>query len=190
MKKAAYLTGTRAEFGLMQKILKKIDSNSHFNLLLLATGMHLLPEFGQTINEVKKEFPEVKIITATYEDDNRLSQARFLSQCCRLVTETLQQEKPDLVLVLGDRAEQLAMAQTAAYLAIPVIHLHGGEHTTTIDNKARNAITMLADYHLPATKKSAEKLISMGIEANKIQVVGAPGLDEIKNLEKSEKKNF
>lgn len=174
----------------MRQILKKIDSDSQFNLLLLATGMHLLPEFGQTINEVKKEFPKVKIISATYKDDNRLSQARFLSQCCRLVTETLQQEKPDLVLVLGDRAEQLAMAQTTAYLAIPVIHLHGGEHTTTIDNKTRNAITMLADYHLPATKKSAEKLISMGIKPEKIKVVGAPGLEEIINLTKAVKKEF
>lgn len=190
MKKIAYLTGTRAEFGLMQGILKKIESQPAFKLLLMATGMHLLPEFGQTIDEVKAEFPELKIIDATYKDDNRLSMARFLGKCCQLVTETLQQEKPDLVLVLGDRAEQLAMAQTAAYLAIPVIHLHGGEHTTTVDNKARNAIAMLADYHLPATKKSAEKLMTMGIEPNKIQVVGAPGLDEINNLGKSEKKEF
>lgn len=190
MKKVAYLTGTRAEFGLMRKILKKINSQPGFKLLLMATGMHLLPEFGQTIDEVKKEFPEVNILDATYQDDNRLSHARFLSQCCRLVTETLQQEKPDLVLVLGDRAEQLAMAQTAAYLAIPVIHLHGGEHTTTIDNKTRNAITMLTDYHLPATAKSAEKLITMGIEAKKIKVVGAPGLEEINNLKETTKKEF
>lgn len=190
MKKIAYLTGTRAEFGLMRLILKKIEAQPEFKLLLMATGMHLLPEFGQTIDEVKAEFPEVKIIDATYQDDNRLSMARFLGKCCQLVTEILRQEKPDLVLVLGDRAEQLAMAQAAAYLAIPVIHLHGGEHTTTVDNKARNAIAMLADYHLPATEKSKEKLITMGIKPDKIQVVGAPGLDEINNSEKLEKKEF
>lgn len=190
MKKVAYLTGTRAEFGLMQKILQKIDSLPQFNLQLLATGMHLLPEFGQTINEVKAAFPEVKIIDATYQDDNRLSMAKFLGKCYQLVTEILRQEKPDLVLALGDRAEQLAIVQAAAYLAIPIIHLHGGEHTTTVDNKARNAITMLADYHLPATEKSKSKLIAMGINPDKIQVVGAPGLDEINNSEKSEKKEF
>ncbi len=190
MKKIAYLTGTRAEFGLMQEILKKINSQPGFKLLLMATGMHLLPEFGKTINEVKTDFPAVKILDATYQDDNRLSMARFLGKCCQLATEILQQEKPDFVLVLGDRAEQLAMAQAAAYLAIPVIHLHGGEHTTTIDNKARNAITMLADYHLPATEKSKEKLITMGIEPAKIKVVGAPGLEEINNLKKTTKKEF
>lgn len=184
MKKIAYLTGTRAEFGLMEKILTGIP-----DLLLLTTGMHLLPEFGKTINEVKAKFPQVKIINATYQDDNRLSMARFLGQAILGITEVLDQKKPDAVLVLGDRAEQLAIAQTAAYLAIPIIHLHGGEHTATIDDKARNAIAQLADWHLPATKMAAEKLIKMGVLKNKIQIVGAPGLDQINDLPKSGNKD-
>src|SRR3989344_8395905 len=140
MKKIAYLTGTRAEFGLMQKILTGIETDKDLQLISLATGMHLLPEFGETINEVKAIFPKVKIIDATYEDDNRLSMARFLGRAASGLAEALTPNRPDLVLVLGDRAEQFAMAQTAAYLAIPIIHLHGGEVTTTIDDKTRNAI--------------------------------------------------
>lgn len=184
MKKVAYLTGSRAEFGLMEKILSGIP-----DLLLLATGMHLLPEFGETINEVKSKFPQVKIIDARYEEDNRLSMARFLGQAVTATTTVLAQEKPEVVLVLGDRAEQLAMAQTAAYLSITVIHLHGGETTTTIDDKARNAISQLADWHLPASQGAAEQLAQMGIDKSRINIVGAPGLDQIKALSLSEEKD-
>ena len=91
-------------------------------------------------------------------------------------------------MVMGDRAEQLAMSQAAAYLNIPLVHLHGGEETRTIDNKSRNAISQLADWHLPATKKAKKRLMNMGIDKKTIKVVGAPGLDEIKELEGVEKK--
>jgi len=91
-------------------------------------------------------------------------------------------------MVLGDRAEQLAMAQAAAYLDIPVVHLHGGEVTKTIDDKARNSISMLADWHLPASKKAKKRLLKMGLNKKRVRVVGAPGLDEIKKLEKVDKK--
>lgn len=184
MKKIAYISGTRAEFGLMEKILKSIP-----NLLLLATGMHLLKEFGDTLSEVKTKFPAVKIIDAAYEEDNRLSMARFLGQTESRIAAILDQERPDAVLILGDRAEQLAMAQAAAYLAIPVIHLHGGEVTTTIDDKARNAISMLADWHLPATSVAAKKLTQMGINQTRIKIVGAPGLDQIIDLKPAKTKN-
>ena len=184
MKTVAYLTGTRAEFGLMEKILTGIP-----NLLLLATGMHLLKEFGETITEVKVKFPQVKIIDTTYEEDSRLSMAKFLGKAVCGIVEILATEKPGIVLVLGDRSEQLAMAQAAAYLAIPIVHLHGGEETTTIDDKSRNAISMLADWHLPASMGAAKKLTQMGIDKNKIKVIGAPGLDQIKDLPTPEKKD-
>lgn len=185
MRKVGYITGTRAEFGLMEKILTGIP-----HLVLLATGMHLLKEFGGTINEVKAKFPQTKIIDATYAEDSRLSMARFLGRAVSGITEVLATEKPELILVLGDRAEQLAMAEAAAYLAIPVIHLHGGEVTKTIDNKARNAISQLADWHLPASQGAAEKLNKMGIDKTKILIVGAPGLDQISDLAKTEKKDY
>jgi len=189
MKNIAYLTGSRAEFGLMQKILLGIEADKNLQLVLLATGMHLLPEFGETISEVKAKFPQVKIVDATYIEDNRLSMAKFLGQCTSQLAETLNKEKPDLALVLGDRGEQLAMAVAAAYLSIPIIHLHGGEETTTIDNKARNAITMLADWHLPASKGAAKKLRRLGINKHRIKIVGAPGLDQIKDLPQTDKKD-
>ncbi|MDZ7587259.1 MAG: UDP-N-acetylglucosamine 2-epimerase [Patescibacteria group bacterium] len=189
MRKICYLTGTRAEFGLMQKILQAIQTDKKLELILLATGMHLLTEFGETINEVKAEFPRVKIIDATYEEDSRLSMARFVGRALSQLVEVLDQVKPDLVLVLGDRGEQLAMATASAYLAIPVIHLHGGEKTSTVDDKARNAITMLTDWHLPASNGAGKKLKQMGIDKHRIKIVGAPGLDQIQDLPAASKKD-
>lgn len=189
MKKVVYLTGSRAEFGLMQKILQAVEADNKLELVLLATGMHLLQEFGETINQVRGKFPLVKIIDATYEQDNRLSMARFVTKCAGQIVEILHQEKPDLVLVLGDRGEQLAMAMAAAYLAIPIIHLHGGEETTTIDDKARNATSQLADWHLTASKGAAKKLRQMGVDKHRVKIVGAPGLEQIKDLKAADKKD-
>jgi len=173
----------------MQKILQEIEADNKLELILLAAGMHLLKEFGETINKVKAEFPQVKIIDATYEDDSRLSMARFVGRALSQLVETLDKTKPDLVLVLGDRGEQLAMALAAAYLNIPLIHLHGGEITTTVDNKARNSISMLADWHLTASKLARKRLIKMGVDKKRIKVVGAPGLDQIQDLPVASKKD-
>ncbi len=187
MKKIAYLTGTRAEFGLMSQILKGIKKDKKLDLLLMATGMHLMDEFGHTISEVNKQF-KVEIIEAVYKKDNRESMAQFLGKCTQGVVEVLVKNKPDIVMVLGDRAEQLAIVQAAAYLDIPLAHLHGGEVTKTIDDKVRNSISMLSDWHLPATKLSRKRLIKMGLNKRKVRVVGAPGLDEIFKLEEVDKK--
>jgi GDP/UDP-N,N'-diacetylbacillosamine 2-epimerase (hydrolysing) len=189
MKKIVYLTGTRAEFGLMRLILQAIQQNNNLELILLATGMHLMDEFGKTISEVKKEF-QVKVIEAVYEKDNRESMARFVAKCCQKIVEVLIESKPNVVLILGDRGEQLAMATAAAYLNIPVIHLHGGEETTTVDDKTRKAIAALADWHLPATKKAKKKLLKAGVDKKTIEVVGAPGLDEAYSIKLANKRDL
>ena len=126
MRKIAYLTGTRAEFGLMENILSALDKNPDWQLQLLVTGMHLMEEFGHTISEVDKKFKVAGVIEAIFAKDDRESMARFVAKCLTGLTEKLIELKPDVVLVLGDRGEQLSMATAAAYLNIPVVHLHGG----------------------------------------------------------------
>lgn len=179
MRKIAYLTGTRAEFGLMDNILTALDKDPDWQLQLLVTGMHLMDEFGYTISEIDKKFKVAGAIEAIFAKDDRESMARFIAKCLSGVTEKLIELKPDMVIILGDRGEQLAMATSAAYLNIPIVHLHGGEITTTIDDKIRNANALLADWHLSPTKKSCQRLIEMGINKKRVQFVGAPGLDEV-----------
>lgn len=190
MNKIAYVTGTRAEFGLMQLILQRIEQDNKLELILLATGMHLMNEFGRTIQEVNKQFKVAKVIEVVFKKDNRESMARFVAQCSQGVVKALIELKPDTVLILGDRGEQLAMATAAAYLGIPIVQLHGGEKTTTVDDKARNAITQLADWHLPASKGAKQKLIKMGVNKKKILIVGAPGLDQIKEIVLPDKRDL
>lgn len=188
MIKIVYTTGTRAEFGLMLSILKAIEKEKEFSLDLFVTGMHLLEEFGHTIKKVKKEFPKAKIIPATYEHDNRLSMALFVGESLLGLTKAYAKTKPNVILILGDRGEQLASATAAAYLDIPVIHLHGGDISGTVDHPARYAISQLSTYHFAATKKSALNLTKTSIDKKNIFVVGAPGLDEIKLLPKTARK--
>ncbi|MGP8337880.1 MAG: UDP-N-acetylglucosamine 2-epimerase [Methanosarcinaceae archaeon] len=180
-RKILYITGTRADYGLMQSVLRAIEEHPKLELELIVTGMHIMPEFGMTINEIKKDGFKIHEIDATYEKDNKESMANFMGEFIQLLTKKVDEIKPDLILVLGDRGEMLAGAIVGAYLTIPVAHLHGGEITSTVDEFSRHAITKLAHIHLPATEKSAERIIKMGEDPSNVFVVGAPGLDSILN---------
>ena len=187
-KRIAYLTGSRADFGQMTLILKEICLHPDFELLLFATGMHLMKEFGSTIQDVKSKFDIVEEFPATFTSDDRFSMAKFISDCVSYSVNAIGRYRTDAVIILGDRPEALAFAIAASYNAIPIIHLHGGENTTTVDDKARKAITMLADWHLTASDDSRQQLISMGISPGRIETVGAPGLDHIRLIPKNNKK--
>ena len=176
-----YITGTRADYGLMRSVLKKIKKHPKLELEIVATGMHLMEEFGMTINEIKKDGFKIHEIDATYENDNKESMANFIGKFIQLLTKKVKEIKPDIILLLGDRGEMLAGAIVGAYLTIPVAHLHGGEITSTVDEFSRHAITKLAHIHFPATEKSAERIIKMGEDQSNVFVVGAPGLDSILN---------
>jgi len=180
-RKILYITGTRADYGLMQSVLGAIEEHPKIELELIVTGMHIMPEFGRTINEIKKDGFKIHEIDATYEKDNEESMANFIGEFIQLLTKKVNEIKPDLILVLGDRGEMLAGAIVGAYLTIPVAHLHGGEITSTVDEFSRHAITKLAHIHLPATEKSSERIIKMGEDPSNVFVVGAPGLDSILN---------
>ena len=181
MKTIAYISGTRADFGLMSPVLRAINQHPKLRLKLYATGIHLMPEFGATINEVRRHFPEVVPLRATIDSDERHGTPHFIAQLSTKLTNALRNDRPDMVLLLGDRAEQLTAATVCLYLGIPTAHLHGGEKTTTVDDAARHAITSLASWHFPATKESAQRIQSMGVSKARIHIVGAPALDILKN---------
>lgn len=182
IKKIAFITGTRADFGLMLPALKAIEGQG-FRLQIYITGMHLMPKFGRTAKMVKKVFPGGKIINSVFKNDNRFSLALFCGSFIKKLTAELKKNPVDLVLILGDRPEALSTALVCLYLGIPVGHLHGGDVTLTIDGMARHAITKLASLHFPATKKAAQRIKRLGEENWRIKLTGAPGLDAIKNYQ-------
>lgn len=177
-RKILYISGTRADYSPLKTTLFSIRNNPRLELEIIVSGMHLMPEFGKTINEIKKDGFKIHEINAIYEEDSKKSMASFIGKFIQLLIEKIRKIKPDIILVLGDRAEMLAGAIVGAYLAIPVAHIHGGDVTSTVDEFARHAITKLSCIHFAVTKKSAERIVKMGEEKWRVHVVGAPGLDD------------
>lgn len=178
-KKIACISGTRADFGLITPVLTAIRKSPKLSLLLYVTGMHLMPEFGETKKLVQKEFPEAKIIPAIFEDDSRAAMARFCAEFLPKITRALEKSRPDFVLLLGDRPDMLCVATACLYLGIPTGHFHGGEISATVDGIARHAITKLSSLHFPATRKAAALIEQMGEEKWRIMRVGSPAFDDI-----------
>lgn len=178
-RKILYITGSRADYGLMRQCLFAIKSHSALKLEIVVTGMHLMDQFGRTMNEIKKDKFKIHVIQAKYEKDDKESMASFVGEFVSKLSEKMKYIKPDIILILGDRAEMLGAAIVGTYFSIPVAHIHGGDVSSTVDDTVRHAITKLSHIHFPATRKSAERIIKMCEEKNRVFITGAPGLDDI-----------
>ncbi len=180
-RKICVVTGTRAEYGLLRPILCEIKKSQGLKLQLLATGMHLLSDFGKTADYVLNDgFAIDSKVPMTLEGDSAYDMARSIGTGILGMSKAFNKLQPDVVLVLGDRVEALSASIAAVYSGICVAHIHGGDSAEAgLDENARHAITKLAHIHFPATKKSAERIIKMGEERSKIFITGVPGLDDI-----------
>ncbi|MBI2670101.1 MAG: UDP-N-acetylglucosamine 2-epimerase (hydrolyzing) [Candidatus Yanofskybacteria bacterium] len=189
-KKIAYISGTRADFGLMTPILKAISRSKQLDLQVYAAGTHLMPEFGETVQYVRKEFPNAINIEARFETGDRPGMTKFTGVFLSRLVGAFSKNRPDFVLTLGDRPEMLCTAMACLYLGIPTGHVHGGDKTSTVDELARHAITKLSHIHFPAIQESADRIQKMGEEKWRIHIVGAPALDVILNEKLPTKKEF
>ena len=179
MIKILYISGTRADYGLMRETLISIARHPELKIEIVVTGMHLMSEFGKTINELKKDKFKIHVVNSVYENDDRGSMGNFIGKFSEGLAKKIKWIKPDIILLLGDRAEMLAGAIVGTYSMIPVVHIHGGDVTSTVDENVRHAITKLSHIHLAATRKSAERVLNMGENPWRVHVVGAPGLEDI-----------
>jgi len=179
-RRVLYVSGTRADFGLMQRTLAAIAADPRLELGVAVTGMHLLPAYGHTICEIEAAgLPMVARIPVALDGSGGAAMARAMATQLDGLVGVCQQWQPDLLLLLGDRGEMLAAALAAVHLMIPVAHIHGGERSGTVDESVRHAISKLAHLHLVATEGSRQRLIRMGEQPDQIWVTGAPGLDGI-----------
>jgi len=173
------VTGSRAEFGLLRSVMHAIRAHSRLSLQVVVAGMHLSPKFGLTVRDVEKTFAVSARVPMTPAEDSPQAMARSVGVGVDGMTKAFTKLRPDVVVVLGDRVEAFAATIAAAYMGIPLAHIHGGDRSGTIDESARHAITKLAHIHFPASKKSAERILRMGEERWRIHMTGAPGLDGI-----------
>jgi UDP-N-acetylglucosamine 2-epimerase (non-hydrolysing)/GDP/UDP-N,N'-diacetylbacillosamine 2-epimerase (hydrolysing) len=182
MKKIAVVTGTRAEYGYLKPLMIKIKKDRNLNLIPLITGMHLLSDYGNSYKLVKKDFPDSVKIEMRLKGDSLKDMANYFASGVNNFTDYLYQNKPDIIIVLGDRIEPLAATFAAMYLNIPIAHINGGDVSGgTIDESIRHAITKIAHIHLVHTQENANRIEKMGEEKNRIFVVGALTLDTILN---------
>jgi len=179
--KVCVLTGTRAEYGLLKPIIEAIDKSKKLELSLIVASMHLSKEFGNTIDEIRKDgFGVNGIIHMLPSKDTSYAMASSIGEGITYMTKLFKKIKPDILLVLGDRTEALAGTITAVYSNITVAHIHGGDTTRDgLDESARHAITKFAHIHFPATEKSAECIRRLGEDKWRIHISGSPCLDTI-----------
>jgi GDP/UDP-N,N'-diacetylbacillosamine 2-epimerase (hydrolysing) len=183
MRKICYVSGTRADFGLMQSTLTAIDQHPELALSIVVTGMHLLPQYGNTLSDIERAgLPVARLVPVDMEPSTGATMARNIGRMLTSFVDAFEDIRPDLVLLLGDRGEMLAGALAAIHLNIPVVHIHGGERSGTVDEPVRHAISKLSHYHFTATQGAAERLVRMGEAPQNVWVTGAPGLDGLAEL--------
>lgn len=181
-KKVAVFTGTRAEYGLLFWLLKDIQSDPDLTLQLLVSGMHLSPEFGETYKQIEKDgFSIDEKIEILLSSDSAVGTAKSMGLGVLGFADALSRLAPDVLVILGDRFEALAAAQTAMILRIPIVHLHGGEITEgAYDDAIRHAITKLSYLHGTSTEEYRQRVIQLGESPERVKNIGAIGLDHLK----------
>lgn len=180
--KVAVFTGTRADYGLLYWLLKDIENDPLLTLQLLVSGMHLSSEFGETYKQIEDDgFIIDEKIEILLSSDSPIGTAKSIGLGVLGFSDALSRLNPDILIILGDRFEALAAAQTAMILRIPIFHLHGGEITEgAYDDAIRHAITKLSYLHGVSTEEYRQRVIQLGESPERVKNIGALGLEHIK----------
>lgn len=180
IKKVCVVIASRANYGRIKYLLKAIEKHPNLKLQLVVGASTLLERFGKAVDIIKKDgFKPLRSIYYVVEGENLTTQAKSTGLGVVELATAFEDLKPDMVITVADRYETMATAIASTYLNIPLIHVQGGEISGNIDNRVRNSITQLADFHFVATKKSAQRVISMGIDKRQVFNLGCPSIDVI-----------
>lgn len=177
MRKICVITSTRAEYGIMSKLIEKIDLDNKLQLQLVVTGSHLSKKFGETYKEITQ--PINKKIDIDIEEEP----AHSMAKCIEKFSQAFIELKPDLILILGDRYEIMSVAIAAMLNNIPIAHIHGGEATHgVIDEAIRHSITKMSHIHFVACEEYRKRVIQLGENPKNVFNVGALGVENIEKI--------
>jgi GDP/UDP-N,N'-diacetylbacillosamine 2-epimerase (hydrolysing) len=183
-RKIAIITGSRGEYGYIRPIVREILRRPGMDYEIVVTNLHLLPEFGYSVEELKRDgFKISDQIYMALDGYTQATMSKSLGIFLMGVTDSLLRLKPDIVLLAGDRGEQLMAAVAAAHMNIPVAHIQAGELSGNIDGMTRHAIARYAHIHFASNADAAERLRKSGEQEFRIFLTGAPQLDELVNGE-------
>lgn len=174
-KKILFVTGTRADYGKMKSLMKVLDSEDQFEVFVFVCGMHLMKTFGSTYDEVIKD--NYKNVYVAYGISQTQDASINLGNTIVTLSGYVENTKPDMIVVHGDRMDALAGAVVGALHNIIVGHIEGGELSGTIDESIRHAISKFAHVHFVCTEDARQRLIQLGEEKERIYVIGSPDID-------------
>lgn len=183
-RKICVVTGTRAEYGLLYWLMKEIQADDELELQIITTGQHLSPEFGLTYKNIEADgFVINAKVEMLLSSDSPVGIAKSVGLGTISFADALARLQPDIMVLLGDRFEALAAAQTAMILRIPIAHIHGGETTEgAIDEAIRHSITKMSQIHFVSEPEYRDRVIQLGENPESVFEVGAVGIDNIVRL--------
>jgi len=192
MRKICVITGTRAEYGLLYWLMREVDADKDLELQIIATGMHLSPEFGNTYQQIEKDgFVIDKKVDMLLSSDSGIGISKSMGLGMIGFSDVFNDLQPDLIVILGDRFEIFSAVSTAMIAKIPVAHIHGGEATEgLIDEPIRHSITKMSHLHFAATDEYKNRIIQLGEQPDKVFNVGGLGIDNINKLKLLSKADF
>lgn len=182
LKKAAVVTATRAEYGILKNVIDKIEKSRRLELCLMVTGTHLVPEYGMTIREIEQDgYPIAEKIEVLLATDTSASVSKTMGLTMISFAEAFERQKPDCLVVLGDRYELLAVCGAAMNAGIPIAHISGGETTQgAIDECVRHCITKMSYLHFPACETYRKRIIQLGEEPDRVFNFGDVGVEAVR----------
>ena len=185
MRRICVVTGTRAEYGLLCRLIRMIDESDMTQLQLVVTNMHLSPTYGETFKEIEKDGFKIDVKIPIIEEgkNDEIATLKSMARAISGFAEAFFELKPDLVVVLGDRYEILAAAEAALIERIPIAHIHGGEITEgAYDDSIRHAITKMSQLHFASTEDYRRRIIQLGEQPDHGFYVGSLGVENIKEI--------
>ena len=177
MKRIVYISGSRSDYSPIKRTLMGL--NKITELTVVATGMHLSNQFGNTYKEIESDGFKIRKVDMLLDNNSLGSMAKSLGIGLYGIVQVFEDINPDIVFIEGDRGEALAGAIAAAHMNISIVHHGGGDISGSIDDKIRSAISALADFHLVGNQRSYQRLLRVGLPTEKITLVGEPGIDDI-----------
>ena len=174
-KKILFLTGTRADYGKLKSLMRKVEESENFDLYVFITGMHMLSKYGSTFREIEKDgFKHIyKYINQGEHSGMDIALSNTISGLSNYVAEL----KPDMIVIHGDRLEALAGAIVGALNNIKVAHIEGGEVSGTIDESIRHAITKFSHFHFVSNEEARDRVLQLGEKKETVYIIGSPDID-------------
>ena len=170
MRKVCFITGSRAEYGLLRWIMQGVADDPDLHLQIIATGMHLSPEFGLTYKAIESDgFKINRKVEMLIDSDTSVGMAKSMGLGMIGFADVLEELNPDLIVVLGDRFEIFSAVSAALVSKIPVAHIHGGEKTEgSFDESIRHSITKMSHLHFVAAESYRHRVIQLGEDPDKV----------------------